>query len=237
MRGQFEATDADQSGVKICKGCSRALPFELYGVSQGRLRHQCNECRCKQERQRRLRNPEYVRALTRANRIKNIDRIRLRERASYWKNPERAREIAKSSKERHKEKRAEYGRRYPALNRDSERNRAKKWYDEHKERGRDNARNWRVRNPDKANAISAKKRALKRRDDAELILPSAVFERDGWLCGICRCKVNSTLRYPNPLSASVDHIMPLSRGGEHSYRNVQCSHLVCNLRKQSGGSH
>ena len=29
----------------------------------------------------------------------------------------------------------------------------------------------------------------------------------------------------------LDHIIPLSRGGEHSYRNVAVSHPVCNIRK------
>lgn len=34
-----------------------------------------------------------------------------------------------------------------------------------------------------------------------------------------------------PMSASVDHIVPLSRGGEHSMANVQCAHLSCNSSK------
>lgn len=29
----------------------------------------------------------------------------------------------------------------------------------------------------------------------------------------------------------MDHIVPLSRGGEHSLDNVQCAHLSCNCRK------
>jgi 5-methylcytosine-specific restriction endonuclease McrA len=33
------------------------------------------------------------------------------------------------------------------------------------------------------------------------------------------------------MSASVDHIIPLVLGGEHSMANVQAAHLVCNLRK------
>lgn len=30
---------------------------------------------------------------------------------------------------------------------------------------------------------------------------------------------------------SVDHIVPLARGGSHSADNVQSAHLLCNLRK------
>ena len=35
----------------------------------------------------------------------------------------------------------------------------------------------------------------------------------------------------DPLSLSVDHVIPLSKGWEHSYSNTQPAHLVCNLKK------
>ena len=58
-----------------------------------------------------------------------------------------------------------------------------------------------------------------------------VFERDGWLCGICCKPVDRTLLYPDRRSASLDHVIPLSRGGSHALGNVQCSHLDCNRQK------
>lgn len=58
-----------------------------------------------------------------------------------------------------------------------------------------------------------------------------VYERDHWFCGICGLKVDRTLAWPDPMSASLDHIVPLSRGGSHTLDNVQCAHLVCNTRK------
>jgi hypothetical protein len=58
-----------------------------------------------------------------------------------------------------------------------------------------------------------------------------VFERDGWRCQICRKKVNPTLKHPHPMSASLDHIVPLARGGTHEPKNVQLAHLGCNLSK------
>ena len=33
------------------------------------------------------------------------------------------------------------------------------------------------------------------------------------------------------MSASLDHIVPLSQGGTHTLGNVQLAHLVCNERK------
>ena len=58
-----------------------------------------------------------------------------------------------------------------------------------------------------------------------------IFERDGWVCGICGLPVDRELAWPDPMSASLDHIVPVSRGGKHARANAQCSHLVCNVKK------
>lgn len=58
-----------------------------------------------------------------------------------------------------------------------------------------------------------------------------VYARDGWRCGICRKAVNSKLKYPDPMSASLDHIVPIAAGGGHLYSNVQCAHWECNVLK------
>jgi 5-methylcytosine-specific restriction endonuclease McrA len=60
-----------------------------------------------------------------------------------------------------------------------------------------------------------------------------IFERDGWKCGICRRPILRRLRYPHSMSASLDHKVPLSKGGHHSRLNTQASHLRCNLRKRT----
>lgn len=58
-----------------------------------------------------------------------------------------------------------------------------------------------------------------------------IFQRDGWVCGICHRQVDSNLQWPDPMSASLDHVIPISRGGKHERANAQCSHLSCNVRK------
>lgn len=62
--------------------------------------------------------------------------------------------------------------------------------------------------------------------------PLDIYDRDGWQCGICRQQVDDTLSYPDPRSASLDHILPISKGGKHTPSNTQCSHLECNLVKR-----
>jgi 5-methylcytosine-specific restriction endonuclease McrA len=39
-------------------------------------------------------------------------------------------------------------------------------------------------------------------------------------------------RFPDPLSPSLDHVVPLARGGEHTYGNVRTACLGCNVRKR-----
>lgn len=60
-----------------------------------------------------------------------------------------------------------------------------------------------------------------------------VFERDGWICQLCNEPVDDTLPWPHPMSKSLDHKQPLTRGGLHSYDNVQLSHLRCNIQKSN----
>ena len=67
----------------------------------------------------------------------------------------------------------------------------------------------------------------------EKFLNVDVFERDDWLCGLCGEPVDKDLSWPDPMSASLDHIIPLSRGGAHTLDNVQLAHLVCNIRKNN----
>jgi hypothetical protein len=59
----------------------------------------------------------------------------------------------------------------------------------------------------------------------------SIFTRDEWVCGLCEKPVDPTKRYPHPRSASLDHVIPLSRGGDHIPSNVQCAHLDCNIAK------
>lgn len=58
-----------------------------------------------------------------------------------------------------------------------------------------------------------------------------IYERDTWTCGLCGNPIPQTAHYPDPMSASLDHITPISVGGSHTPDNVQAAHLTCNIRK------
>lgn len=76
-----------------------------------------------------------------------------------------------------------------------------------------------------------KRRAQKLSTQVEDIRPIDIYERDIWLCGLCSTPVDPDSQYPDPMSPSLDHITPLSKGGTHTYENVQLAHLACNVSK------
>lgn len=84
---------------------------------------------------------------------------------------------------------------------------------------------------DRSRLSSHKRRALKYATNVTPFMDSEIFERDGWVCGLCGESVDRDASWPNPEAASLDHIIPLSLGGPHEPGNVQLAHLRCNWRK------
>ena len=58
-----------------------------------------------------------------------------------------------------------------------------------------------------------------------------IFDRDGWQCQLCGQPVDREAKWPHPEFPTLDHIVPVSKGGGHLRSNVQCAHLHCNLVK------
>lgn len=51
-------------------------------------------------------------------------------------------------------------------------------------------------------------------------------------CALCGKPIDKSLRTPHPMSAEVDEIVPVSKGGDPlDRRNVQLVHRICNQRK------
>lgn len=52
------------------------------------------------------------------------------------------------------------------------------------------------------------------------------------ICGICGKPVDKSIKYPDPMSPTVDHIIPVSRNGDPvSLDNLQLAHRYCNRMK------
>jgi len=66
------------------------------------------------------------------------------------------------------------------------------------------------------------------------IKPLVLFEFFGWICFLCGEKVDKRLRFPNWRAATIDHVVPLSKGGTHTWGNVVPAHAKCNWDKGDG---
>jgi hypothetical protein len=85
------------------------------------------------------------------------------------------------------------------------------------------------------NAVNNQRRRFARRagtDERPILMRFQIAERDDWRCGICRGSIDRALKYPQPMSLSIDHVLPLVHGGTNDMENLQASHLRCNLRKR-----
>ncbi len=52
------------------------------------------------------------------------------------------------------------------------------------------------------------------------------------ICALCGRPVNFDLKFPNPMSPTIDHIVPVAKGGHPSdISNLQLAHLACNRAK------
>lgn len=93
---------------------------------------------------------------------------------------------------------------------------------------------WQEKNPNKVRAYNHRERARRRgAKKTGLVVPAEIFDRDGWRCQFCRCKVKKPTSRGGLKEATIDHIIPLSRGGSHTEANVQAACRMCNSKKNN----
>lgn len=88
---------------------------------------------------------------------------------------------------------------------------------------------WRKTHRDRAHEYHARRSALSRAAFIEDVKIGYLVARDHGRCGICGKAVAVSDR-------SIDHILPLSRGGQHSYANTRLTHRRCNSARAHRGS-
>jgi len=74
-----------------------------------------------------------------------------------------------------------------------------------------------------------RRRVLQRNGFVERVYLAVLVERDKGRCGVCSKPVPVKQR-------SIDHILPVSKGGAHSYANTRLTHLRCNVLRNNRGA-
>lgn len=145
------------------------------------------------------------------------------------------------------EKRSEYCRKYRAKNRDRLNESMRRWHADNREHERKYARQryrsnpevreklaeYKRRNADKYVAYQSVRRAREKAQNVEAVDLRTLVRRKGFFCGICgRIAFPQIENRYHPLRMQIDHIIPLSAGGENSYANCQPAHQSCNMQKK-----
>jgi 5-methylcytosine-specific restriction endonuclease McrA len=85
---------------------------------------------------------------------------------------------------------------------------------------------------EEAKAAQARRRACqKQARKTERVYRKAVYTRDKGVCQICFKRVNPALTHPDPGWATLDHVIPLAEGGDHTMQNIVLAHFSCNASK------
>ena len=149
---------------------------------------------------------------------------------------------------------ADYQKKWREANREKLAAQKKAYYEANRAKALDCNRAWREANKERYAARKkeylkayrqtaegrAKRRAAQTRyyrllaeAKSEPYLREEIFERDGWVCQLCDEPIDPTIRYEDDPGecATIDHVVPLSLGGDDTPANVQAAHGSCNYGK------
>ena len=99
-----------------------------------------------------------------------------------------------------------------------------RWYEKNKAHCRKREANYRNKNRLHIRAKNMLRHARKKTTMVEPVSYKKILERDGYVCHICTGQVDTS-------DIHFDHVVPLARGGTHTYDNIKVSHSLCNMRK------
>lgn len=192
--------------MKTCPECLKTKPLEAFHKSKkgkGGRTARCAACRNAASKAWRAANPDTARASVDAWRLRNADYYREMKRLA---DKRRAVETADARLA---------------------------WRKANREKVAADLAHWKSENREVVRDYERRRRAAIRGSRVKQVNLSAVWASGGGFCGLCEEPLDRNIPWPERLSVSLDHIVPLSRGGEHSTENVRYVHLGCNLSKNN----
>lgn len=190
------------------------------------------------EEQRR--KADYMREYTRLNkerinaqrRARRDEATRAREKQWRAQNRDKMLDYKRTDREKRPEDYARWKREWAARNAERITEKKRKDYAAQKEWIRCRLAQFRRDNPDQTRETQkrygAKRRARIAGIEYEPIDRRAIYLRDHQRCWICK-------RYVRWTDFSLDHVVPISKGGAHVASNLKTSHLDCNRRRGNRG--
>lgn len=223
--GESPEQTAKRSAARVAQTKSKAL----HPPDKERIRLGAIDWR----RDNVVRSRELDKASKKRRRDKDLDADRRRERDKRRRqraaNPEKAKTASRESSRRRREQ-------HPDLVKAD----CAEWRANNPEKVRANTDRWRRENPDKARALWARRDArIRGANIVETVNRIQVAERDNWICNECKDPIDPNAPYQlepgknNPEYLNIDHWIPVSKGGDHSYANSYATHAKCNNKKNA----
>ncbi|GLB62657.1 hypothetical protein NCCP2495_05350 [Dietzia sp. NCCP-2495] len=232
--------EADEA-VKVCTRCNESkmlAEFHKDASKRDGRRTACKVCVRHRERAYREANRDKKIAYMRVYNSANRDRINASNAARYEANRDSRLAWQKDYHERNgdavREQRKTRRREEPDLVRARDR----AYYETHRKKKLDtrkanHKRRWEA-DPEyraKRNADSVRRRRMLSAAKQEPYTRESIFERDQWVCQLCDEPIDPGAAWPDPGTPSIDHVVPLSLGGDDTPRNTQAAHMGCNSSK------
>lgn len=211
---------------RICYMCKNTKPTtEFYKdkTQTGGYGYTCKPCSI--EKQRKYRESKPAQYWTEYDR-KYAETKRINAKQKRQNNKELYRHKWRVKFESDKDKINNWARIRYANNIEVEREKARQYFANNPEVRRKARRNWVAKNREVVRAFAAEYRARKLAATTEKVDYKQIIERDKSICWICKQIVPED-------KIDIDHIIPLTRGGSHSYENLAVSCTSCNRKKNN----
>lgn len=215
---------------KACSKCGDTKPTgDFYRSTSGSIDGFRAECRtCYNARRRASVDPEKNKADCRKWRQNNLAKTREADRKRYpARRPERlerGREEWRTLTPDERARRTERLREWKASNPDRVKAMWQRTYAKHRQKHSERVTRWARENPEARAAIRDRRRAREAGADGDYTKDDVrvLLKRQGRVCFYCQCPLTKF---------SVDHFIPLSRGGSNGPSNLVLSCHPCNCRK------
>lgn len=204
--------------AKTCATCNTPITPDTLAV-----KYCSSECR---KEAKRKADREFMRKWRQENPELNAER-RKRE------NPDLRRQRARHWRERHPKEAKSRAKAWRKANRDVEAARQRRWRRSPygKEAYKAAIRKWTLANPELAEGVRLRRAKAEAEGSATPELIAAKWEASDKTCCLCLKPIDETLQSPDPMSFSLEHLTPISRGGRHDIDNIGFAHRVCNSSK------
>jgi len=219
--------------TKICTKCKKPKDISEFSKDNRNkhgLRSKCKAC----SKEYRQEHKEEITEHRKQYKKDHKKEIAARDKRYNQKHKEARAAYQKTYRQIHKEERIKYIKKYCKINKIRISNHQKIYRDDNKDKLKLYYQSERFKCA--ASKARHKRKAFRLNNVYEEFNPCKIFERDNYICQLCGKKTRPDYKNQHhPLYPNLDHIVPLSKGGDHTMKNTQCLCHRCNCKKHNTG--